>query len=195
MMRMADSALAGIITYQSELIRGVSFIQQCMRGAVTLLPRQCEVELLSGTTCYTEITAALNSLHHMSSKPSKEFKDLNSYQPTKTLTPNHCGHHAGYQTLLLHKPWSYTSTMIWAACCLAFFGFLSVSEFTIPVQDQYDQSCHLSFNDVSFDNRDNPHMLKSPSNNPKQIRFARVLIIIYLSATGHTLCPIRGILP
>ena len=52
--------------------------------------------------------------------------------------------------LLLHKPWSYTNTMIWAACSLAYFGFLRVSEFTIQAQDQYDQSCHPLFNDVSL---------------------------------------------
>ena len=62
--------------------------------------------------------------------------------------------------LLSQKPQSYTNIMTWAACCLAFFGFLRVSEFTIPSQEQYDKSCHLSLNDVSLDNRDNPRMLK-----------------------------------
>ena len=36
--------------------------------------------------------------------------------------------------LLLHKSRSYTNTMIWAACSLAYFGFLRVSEFTIPAR-------------------------------------------------------------
>ena len=96
--------------------------------------------------------------------------------------------------LLLHKPQSYTITMIWAACCLAFFGFLRVSEFTIPAQDQYDQSCHLSFNDVSLDSRDNPQMLKVSIKQSKTDPF-RKGVNIYLGATGHSLCPIRGILP
>ena len=87
--------------------------------------------------------------------------------------------------LLLHKPWSYTSTMIWTACCLAFFGFLRVSEFTIPAhgQDQYDQSCHLSFNDVSLDGQDNPHMLKGLHQTIKKDPFCKG-VDIYLGATG-----------
>ena len=96
--------------------------------------------------------------------------------------------------LLLHKPQSYTNTMIWAACCLAFFRFLRVSEFTIPAQDQYDQYCHLSFNDVSLDNQDNPHMLKISIKQSKTDLFCKG-VDIYLGATGHTFCPIRGILP
>ena len=54
--------------------------------------------------------------------------------------------------LLLHKTRYYINTMIRAAYCLAFFRFKRVSEFTIPAQDQYDQSCHLLFNDVSLEN-------------------------------------------
>ena len=84
--------------------------------------------------------------------------------------------------------------MIWAACYLGFFGFLRVSEFTIPAQDQYDQSCHLSFNDVSLDSQDNPQMLRVSIKQSKTDPFCKG-VDIHLGATGHSLCPIRGILP
>ena len=82
--------------------------------------------------------------------------------------------------LLSKQPRSYTNIMIWAACCLAFFAFLQVSEFTIPADDQYNESCHLSFTSVSVDNR----------NNPKQLR-----ISIKQGTTSNNVCPIKGILP
>ena len=47
------------------------------------------------------------------------------------------------KTLLAKQPDSYFNIIIWAACYLAFFGFLRVSEFTFPADDQYDESCHL----------------------------------------------------
>ena len=61
--------------------------------------------------------------------------------------------------LLLQKPPSYDNVLIWAACCLAFFGFLWVSEFTVPAQNQYDHTTHLSISDVSIDNKDSPQLL------------------------------------
>ena len=45
--------------------------------------------------------------------------------------------------------------MLWAACCLGFFGFMRVGEFTI-VSSTKDT---LSVADVSIDSRDNPQML------------------------------------
>ena len=75
-----------------------------------------------------------------------------------------------------------------------FFGFQRVSEFTLPAQDQYDHSCHLSFNDVSLDSQDNPHLLKVSIKQSKMDPFCKG-VDIYLGATSHSLCPIRSILP
>jgi len=50
--------------------------------------------------------------------------------------------------------------MIWAVCCLAFFGFLRFSEFTVLGENEFDKSCHLSLNGVTIDNRDKPTQLK-----------------------------------
>jgi len=49
--------------------------------------------------------------------------------------------------------------MLWAACCLAFFGFLRVSEFTLSHHSTYDREIHLSLTDISLDNRDDPHVI------------------------------------
>ena len=84
--------------------------------------------------------------------------------------------------------------MIWAACCLAFFGFLRVSEFTIPANDQYDESCHLSFNSISVDNRSNPQQLRISIKQSKTDPF-RKGVDIFLGTTGDTVCPVKGILP
>ena len=55
------------------------------------------------------------------------------------------------KTLLAKQTASNFNIMIWAACCLALFGFLRVGEFTAPVDDQYDESCHLSFSSIAID--------------------------------------------
>ena len=72
--------------------------------------------------------------------------------------------------LLSKKPPSYYNTTLWAMCCLTFFGFLRVSEFTIPTEGFYDPSRHLSLNDIAVDNRKKPCLLqlslKESKTNP-----------------------------
>ena len=47
--------------------------------------------------------------------------------------------------------------MIWAACCLACFGLLRVSEFTTPSPDRFDPTTALLLSDVALDNRKSPY--------------------------------------
>jgi len=80
--------------------------------------------------------------------------------------------------------------MLWATCCLAFFGFLRVSEFSVPSGTSYNPMCHLSMKDVSVDNRTNPRVaIKQSKTDP----FRRG-VHIYLGATDSTICPVRAML-
>ena len=96
--------------------------------------------------------------------------------------------------ILSHKRPSYSDTMLWATCCLAFFGFLRVSEFTIPSANSYDSSCHLSFRDIAIDSRDNPRLMKIFIKQSKSDPFRRG-VNIYLGATDSVICPVKAILP
>ena len=96
-------------------------------------------------------------------------------------------------SLLSGQP-SHLHTMMYAACCLAFFAFLRVSEFTVPGDNLFDKSCHLSFDSITIDNRDNPRYLKLTIKQSKTDPF-RKGVCIYLGATNNTMCPLRGILP
>ena len=82
--------------------------------------------------------------------------------------------------LLSHQLSCHDNIMLWATCCLAFFGFLQVSEFTVPTQGDYDESTHLSLKDVSIDSRSNPRLIKVPIKQSKTDPF-RQGVDIYLA--------------
>ena len=100
----------------------------------------------------------------------------------------------GIKDLLSQQPSSYDNIMLWATCCLAFFGFLRVSEFTVPIQGDYDESTHLSLKDISVDSRSNPRLIKVRIKQSKTDPF-RQGTDIYLGATDNPICPVSGILP
>ena len=48
------------------------------------------------------------------------------------------------------SPWTY---------CVGFFGFLTVSQFTVPSPSTYDHHVHLNTSDLSFDNHEAPNLV------------------------------------
>ena len=79
--------------------------------------------------------------------------------------------------------------MIWAACCLALFGFSRISEFTVPAQNQYGHTTHFSILDVSIDDKDSPKLLQVWIKQSKTDPFHQK-VDIYLGKTDEDVCPI-----
>jgi len=94
---------------------------------------------------------------------------------------------------LSKKAPSYDNTTFWAMCFTAFFGFLQVSEITIPAGGSYEPSCHLSLCGVVVDNRANPHLLQLFLKRSKTDSFKQG-VKVYMDATDSTICPIQAVL-
>ena len=89
---------------------------------------------------------------------------------------------------------TYHNTMMWAACCTAFFGFLRSSEFTVQSQEHYNPTVHLSLADVAVDRRSSPQVIQLRIKQSKTDPF-RQGINLYLGKTGKEICPIKALLP
>ena len=94
--------------------------------------------------------------------------------------------------LLIKKIFSCNAITLWAMCCLAFFGFLMVSEFAIPTPGSYDRSRHLSLDDITVDDRNNPRLLQLFLKQSKMDPFKQGATI-YVGATDNTVSPIKTV--
>jgi len=92
-----------------------------------------------------------------------------------------------------HTP-SYDNTTFWAMCCLAFFGFLRVSEFTIPGDSP---ACHLSLNDIlndiAVDSRANPRLLQLLLKQSKTDSLKQGAKV-HLGTIDSPVCPVKAVL-
>ena len=79
--------------------------------------------------------------------------------------------------------------LLWAACCLGFFGFLRSGEFTgTPGNTQ-----PLLVSDVAVDAHENPTVVRVFIRRAKADPFGKG-VAIFLEITGQNLCPVTAIL-
>jgi len=67
-------------------------------------------------------------------------------------------------TLLAKHNSNYRDEMILAACCLAYFGLLRVSEFTTSSPDHFDPATDLLLSGTGLDNRALPALIQITLN-------------------------------
>ena len=83
--------------------------------------------------------------------------------------------------------------MLWAACCLAFFGFLRAGELTVPSEAAFDDAVHLTRDDLAVDNPRNPSVLMLRLKASKTDPFRRG-IFLFIGKTDSDLCPVAAVL-
>lgn len=91
---------------------------------------------------------------------------------------------------VLHQSLYFTNpdnVMLWAACCLCFFGFLRAGEFT--VDGTFDPTLHLTMADVQVDSSTNPHSFRVFIKCPKTDPFCKGFFI-FLGRCSFPLCPV-----
>ena len=96
--------------------------------------------------------------------------------------------------VLSNHPGNYKDIMIWAACCLAYFGLLRVSEFTTSSPDRFDSSTDLLLSDVALDNRTSPTSIQITLKQSKNDQFrAGTIYNMPREKTTHTVCPVDAL--
>ena len=90
-------------------------------------------------------------------------------------------------------PWTFDKAMLWAACCLGFFGFMRAGEFTEQSPQQNSEPI-LSASDISIDSREKPCVLIVHLKRSKTDPFG-VGAYLHLGRTDDDiLCPVSAVL-
>ena len=94
--------------------------------------------------------------------------------------------------VLNRNPSEYENKLLWAACCLGFFGFLRSGEFTAPSRG-YDPSWHLSEQDIAVDSTTNPTWLQITIKGSKTDQLRQGVNIVVGRTSSH-ICPVKSVL-
>ena len=93
------------------------------------------------------------------------------------------------QAELALLPETYAATMLWAACCMAFFGFMRCGEFTVANRTSDPP---IKSTDVALDSHTNPSLARAWLRKAKCDPFGKG-VCIYLGKSGTTVCPVAAI--
>ena len=91
------------------------------------------------------------------------------------------------------SPSARDAKMLWAACCLCFFGFLRSGEVVAPAAAQFDPRSHLCFEDVQVDSRESPPLVQVRIKASKTDPF-RQGVTLLIGKTNDCLCPVTAVL-
>ncbi|XP_078365995.1 uncharacterized protein LOC144650218 [Oculina patagonica] len=83
--------------------------------------------------------------------------------------------------------------MFWAACNLAYFGFLRSAEFTVPSLASFSSALHLSVQDISVDSDTDPSCLRVRIKASKTDPF-RKGCFIHIGKGNYPLCALQSVL-
>ena len=75
---------------------------------------------------------------------------------------------------------SHDTKMIWAACTLALFAFLRAGEMTVPNNQAFNESTHLSISDVAVDDVTNPAVMQIKIKQSKTDPFRKGVYLLYM---------------
>ena len=85
------------------------------------------------------------------------------------------------------------ATMLWAASCMCFFGFLRMGEVICPSDQAFDPETHLAFGDVRVNDVKDPQFLEVRLKASKTDPF-RLGVTVYLGQSKSDICPVAAIL-
>ena len=86
----------------------------------------------------------------------------------------------------------WDTKMIWAACCLCFLGVIWCGEMTVPGDNEFDESVHLSVADISVDHPEAITVVQVFIKASKMDPFRRG-VKLFLEKTGSDLCPVAAL--
>ena len=97
----------------------------------------------------------------------------------------------------IHRAWSqapphFDRTMLWAAFCLGFFGFMRAGEFTCPSKEAFTPFM-LAASDIQVDSHIAPRHLTVHLRQSKTDPFGAG-VTLHLGVTGDFLCPVLALL-
>ena len=99
--------------------------------------------------------------------------------------------------LAIHRLWSqsppsFDRTMLWAAFCLAFFGFMRAGEFTCPSTQAFTPLM-LAPQDISIDSHIAPALMAVQLRQSKTDQFGAG-VTIFFDRISSPLCPVAAVL-
>ncbi len=112
-------------------------------------------------------------------------------------TPFNAFHHtdgaATIKAVWSQQPLSYDTVILWAACCMDFFGFLRAGEFTVSSLSAFDPASHLTSQDIQAGPHENPTHVRLHLRKSQRDPFCRAADV-YLGRSTNDICPVSSIL-